>query len=464
MASFAHAGLSEEQVQALIQRVNELEQKVKILERNKEVKEEIDTEKSKTQPTVSIGVGGLQVRSGDSNFVMNVHGYAQADGRFYFGHKAPGTSDNFLLRRVRPIIEGTVWKDYNYRVMLDLPSGSYGSNSSNNVAILDDAYVNAHFWNEAQFQIGKYKLPVGLERLKSTAELGFIETGYATQLTPNYDVGAMVHNDVFTSRLGYAAGIFTGAADGASQDTGLGSGKDVVGRIFVQPFLNESNSVLQHLGFGVGGTYGTHTGNALPKFTSIGQQALFSYSTNLASAGPQYRIDPQAYYYYGPFGLNAEYILSAQKFANAAAGLPPNVRFKNAAWQLEGSYFLTGEENSFRYTSSQHLDPIRRFGVLDGTGWGALELLARIQQLKLDNKIFDADTLSGGTLKTPYGSSTSVTDEATSWGLGLNWYLNANIKLSLDYENTTFRQRFAVPGSVGYKPEHALFTQAQFSF
>ena len=42
------------------------------------------------------------------------------DGRFYGDG---GTAhDTFLLRRVRPIIEGTVFEKYDYRVMLDFGS------------------------------------------------------------------------------------------------------------------------------------------------------------------------------------------------------------------------------------------------------------------------------------------------------------------------------------------------------
>jgi len=86
------------------------------------------------------------------------------------------------------------------------------------VNILDDAYVNYQHFSQVQLQVGKYKSPVGLERLQSTADLFFVETGYATELTPNYDVGAMIHNDYFNTPVGYAIGIFDGAADNGSED------------------------------------------------------------------------------------------------------------------------------------------------------------------------------------------------------------------------------------------------------
>ncbi len=452
------APVSEEEVQALIKRVNELEQQVKILQRNREVDQETAAEKAKDTATISLGLNGLTARSSDSNFTMIAHGYVQADDRSYFGQKT--TPDTFLLRRVRPIVEGTVWDKFNYRLMLDLASGNVNSSTANNVNILDDAYVNARLWEQFQIQAGKYKSPVGLERLQSTADLFFVETGYATELTPNYDLGVMLHNDYFTNTLGYAVGIFDGAADNASQDADVDEGKDIVGRLFAQPFLNRDITPLKNFGFGVAGSYGTHNASGAPTaYKTPGQQTFFTY-TNVASSGAQYRLDPQAYYFWGPFGIMGEYVLSSQKFSSTktGAGIPPYQRFNNTAWQVEASYFLTGEENSFKATSLKHVIPWHRFAPGED-GWGAFEVVARVQQLSLDSNAFDRFGGAATTYATP-GSA----HEATSWGVGLNWYLNANLKLNLDYESTTFRGRTPAAGVATSAPEHVILSRVQFSF
>src|SRR5882724_7654361 len=184
-------------VPALIKRIDELEQKVKILERNRELDQDASAEKAKTTPTVSLGANGLIVRSGDSNFLMDIHGYAQADARYYLDHKT--VPDTFLLRRVRPIIEGTVYDKFDYRLMADLATGNGSGSSAGNNALL---------WPQLQVQVGKFKSPVGLERLQSTAELLFVETGFATQLTPNYDLGAAIHNTLWNTPINYSIGIF----------------------------------------------------------------------------------------------------------------------------------------------------------------------------------------------------------------------------------------------------------------
>ena len=63
--------------------VDELNQKVRVLERKAELESDAATEKAKTATSVSIGNTGFQVRAADSNFVLRLRGYIQADTRWY---------------------------------------------------------------------------------------------------------------------------------------------------------------------------------------------------------------------------------------------------------------------------------------------------------------------------------------------------------------------------------------------
>ena len=430
------------------QRIEALDQKVKILERQRELDQDSAAEAAKSVPTVSLGMNGLVVRSADTNFLMNLHGYVQADGRFYLNANNPA-NDTFLLRRVRPILEGTVFDRFDYRFMPDFGSGNVSSSTPGNNAMLDDAYLNARLWPDLQVQAGKFKSPVGLERLQSTAELLFIETGYATQLTPNYDLGVEVHNSLFNSPISYAIGVFNGAIDAGSSDADTADeGKDVAGRLFFQPFLRSDREYLNKLGFGVGGSIGHHDG-PLPTYKTPGQQTFFSYASNVSAAGEQYRVDPQLFYFWGPFGVIGEYILSSQEVRAASAN--QTARFNNTAWQVEASYFLTGDNNSFRSTSRNAFRPAQNFN-LGGGGWGAFEFVARVGQLSLDQAAFPA-----------YVTSSSA-HEATSWGIGLNWYLNSNIRFYLDYETTYFDGGTNKIRSVTAQDERVLLGRVQFSF
>jgi phosphate-selective porin OprO/OprP len=100
-------------------------------------------------------------------------------------------------------------------------------------------------------------------------------------------------------------------------------------------------------------------------------------------------------------------------------------RVDTEAWQLAVSYFLTGEEASFR-----GFEPKTRFSPSDGT-WGALEVVARLQSLSVGDAAFEGGADS-------FADPLTSARRADSWGVGLNWYLNENVKWLLDYEHTTF--------------------------
>jgi phosphate-selective porin OprO and OprP len=446
--------ISQEKLDALIKRIDELEQKVDALEQKPPAPLKAVTNASgsvelnpQVPPVVSLGSQGLVVRSEDSNFVFNLHGFMQADARFYFGDKT--VPDTFLLRRIRPIFEGTVYSIFDYRLQLDFAS-NVTSPGSNNDSFVTDAYINTRPLTNLQVQVGKMKPPVGLERDQTTANLQFVETGLPTQFTPNYDLGAMIHNGLFDHTVNYALGIYNGAADGGSDDIeSTDEGKEMVGRIFAQPFLRTDVLPLRGLGFGAGASYGYRSGPTRA-YTTQGQQTFFSYGNATSSvtySGEQYRIDPQGYYYWGPFGIYGEYVLDSQSLRSTSAAALTTERFNNTAWQVVGSYLVTGENNSFAPIMPQN--PV--VGIHD-SGWGALELVARIGQMTMDGNLF------------PLLASTTSAHEQTSWGVGANWHLNRNVKLQLDYESTTFRNGSSATGSATARPEHVILSRLQLNF
>jgi phosphate-selective porin OprO/OprP len=434
---------------ALTKKVEDLEQELRILKRQLELDKDASTEKSKTTPVVSLGAGGLNIRSADTNFVMKIRGYVQADARFYPDDAAKtSANDTFLLRRVRPIIEGTVWDKFDYRVMLDF--GSNVSLSSANDAFVQDAYVNARFLPEFQVQAGKFKEPISLERLQSGSNLLFVERAYTSQLAPNRDVGVQLQGDLFDARLNYAVGAFNGTADGGSGDfETFDDEKDLAARLFATPFKDSKVDALRGLGFGVAGGIGNQEGT-LRSFSSAGQQTMFSWNpanvgTNTVSVvadGEHWRLAPQAYYYLGPFGVFGEYIISNQKVRK---NNPSQFgRFQNRAWTVSASYFVTGEENSFKGVTPKH-----NFKPSEG-GWGALEIAARVQQLDVDDDIFPL-----------FANPATSATKATTWGGGVNWYLNKNFKINADYEHTEFEGGTSPLLAHG---EDVVLTRAQISF
>src|SRR5437773_2889021 len=70
-------------IKELRQQIEQLDQKVKVLERKRELEQEAATERTQTATSVSAGASGFTLRSADTNFVLKIRGYLQADARFY---------------------------------------------------------------------------------------------------------------------------------------------------------------------------------------------------------------------------------------------------------------------------------------------------------------------------------------------------------------------------------------------
>ena len=379
---------------------------------------------------VSLDRKGLFVQSADGDFQMKLRGYLQMDSRFYKDKDV--SDDTFLLRRVRPILEGTVFDYYDYRIMPDFTGGS---------ATLFDAYLDVHYWPEARLRIGKFKPPVGLERLQSPLNISFPELGLPTSLVPNRDIGIQLHGEVFDGALTYAVGIFNGVKDGGNGDLDDNDGKDFEARLFAHPFTGSEIDALKGLGFGLAGTYGGQEG-ALPAYKSIGQSQYFSYNKGAIADGSRSRISPQGYYYWGPFGLLGEYVLSSQEVA--LNGLKEE--FDNDAWQIQATYVLTGENASY-----DGVKPKKPFSLKDGT-WGSLEVAARYGQLEVDADVF----------RQGFADLAQSAAKAEAMEAGLNWYLNGNVQIKTSLAHIEYSGGGA--NGSDREDEDVIFTRFQIGF
>ena len=128
-----------------------------------------------------------------------------------------------------------------------------------------DAYFDIRFSPKFRIRSGKDKTPVGYELLIGDAFLLFPERSLASSLVPNRDVGVAAQGDL-SPKFYYAAGVFNGIGDGASSSTDVdtNNGKDLAGRIVVQPFRSTQtpSGALNGLGFQIGGSTGKQTGRA----------------------------------------------------------------------------------------------------------------------------------------------------------------------------------------------------------
>jgi phosphate-selective porin OprO/OprP len=441
-------------IKDLERRLEELDQKYKILERKLEISDEAAVEKSKTASALSIGANGFQFRSADTNFVLRIRGLFQGDARFYHDDGQP-RNDRFLLRRARPIIEGTLWKNIDFLLVPEFGGGSLttppppGGATVASGSILD-AYLNFKLFPELQLRVGKFKSPVGLEQLQSDSQAYFIERGLPSALTPNRDMGVMLHGDVLDGVINYGFGVFNGVGDNQnSSNIDFDDEKEVAARLFLHPFQKLGVEPLEGFGLGVAGSYGNQDGaGGLPAgngYATEAGQTFFTYGTagaNVIADGTHWRFSPQGYYYYRSFGLLGEYVISSQEVRRTDAAFSDTL--DHTAWQVVGGYVLTGEDAGYR-----GVNPKKPFSLTDNQ-WGAWEVTARYSELDIDDATF------------PRFASRSSATEAHAFGFGLNWYANRNLRTTVNYIHTEFKGGGA--GGVPSRDENAILSRVQLSF
>ncbi len=423
-------------------RIQALEQELAIVKRKLEVAEEIDDKNAKRTPIVGAGPDGFFLRSPDNkSYQLRFRGYLQADTRWFAEGDSAG-NDTFALRRVRPIFEGTVLDAIDFRIMPDFAGGS---------PTLFDALITVRYLPEAQLQIGKYKPPIGLERLQSATSLMFVERGLPTFLVPTRDLGIQVGSELREGLLSYAIGVFNGARDSGNADVNdidTNDPKDVAARVFTQPFLESNWEALRGLGVGFAVSYGDQN-QAAPSFRlAYDSGNFFNYlgATGglpaVTANGEHLRLAPQGTYYWGPFGLLWEYTWSRQRVQRGAAN---RATFGNQAWQVAMSYVLTGENASFK-----GVVPRANF-ALEGGGWGAFELAARYGQLLIDPDAFPF-----------YADPALAARDLDQWTLGANWYLNRWLKFVFNFENNTFDG--GAPAAGDRPTERVFLTRLQLNY
>jgi phosphate-selective porin OprO/OprP len=405
-------------LKALRDEIRALEQKILVLERKQEIKDEDAAAAAKTAPKVSITDKGFTLSSADNANSFKLRGLVQFDSRIFLDDNGI-LNNTFLLRRARLIAEGTFAKNYTFQIVPEFGGGSGTAASAFTVL---DANLGVTINKELQFKFGKFKEPVGLELLASDSWTFFNERSLVTNLVPNRDVGIQASGDLFNGTVNYSAGIFNGVADAASStNADFDNDKDVAGRLFVSPFRNDASSPVQGLSFGVAGTFGRQKGASgrTAGYKTDGQQTFFSYAANTIADGESWRVSPQFDYRNGSFGAIGEYVLSTVNVRPSATGA--KAELQNKAWQLSAGYVLTGEDSS-----ATGVVPKQNFDFANGT-WGAFEVAARFADLKIDDKAFPL-----------FASVATNADEASTFGLGLNWYLSKAVRVTFDYYQTNF--------------------------
>lgn len=412
----------------LAQRLDEIDQRSRIVDRKLELIEEAAIAKKKEAPTFYADDKGFGLSSADKAFDLKIKALLQIDGRRFFdADPALQDKDTFLPRRVRPTLEGTLLGLVDYRITPDFGNGQ---------TQLLDAYLDAHPAPWLRLRVGKMKPPIGLERLQADQNVALPERALDANLTSQRDVGVQLWGEIANAALRYEIGIYNGDPDNTVLDLDNNHAKTYIGRIFVRPFQLGGLGWLGDLGVGFAGETGNEKGSAavtngaasntwLPTFRSAGQNTIFSYlssttDTNLTvfAFKRHTRLNPELYYYNGPLGVLFDFVHEYQEVQKGAelGSVNNDSAHVTASWVIGGT-------NTF--------DGVKPFKVAE---WatkqvGAVEIAARWGWLNVDNAAFQGTTLAN--------PATSVS-AAQEWDVGVNWWLNRNIRATGAWMQTSF--------------------------
>ena len=481
-----------DELEKLRQLVQELDQKVKILDRKGELAEEAAAEKKKVTPIVQTE-DGFGFKSADGKNEIKLQGRVQADYHA-FGKNDAQNADTFDLRRAYLTLAGKVYKDYDFKVtgnFADQVADASGAKTTK--TILDEAYIGINWWKQAKFRVGQFQMPFGLETSTSDLFNDFTERSVVNALTPFKERGAMVHGNPIDG-VYYGLAASTGRGKNADNTDTNNDSPEVVGRgvANLAKLFNIDNSVV-HVGgsfshgyisnnqvtnsntltansFLVGqGTASSKTeGNGLTFFTPQGITG-----GTAATEIERTRLGAETAVAYGPVKLQGEYINTNYsgnaKINNpdATFGALTNFDSNIKAWYVSANWLVTGESYADSYLAENgtwgRIKPKNNVDFANGK-LGAVVLGLRYSDY--DASDFGARTVGG--VATATGSTTTPTG-AHAWTGGLTWILNPNTRLAVNYVDTTFtggKVKFTdASGNTQYTDgEKAITLRGQFDF
>jgi phosphate-selective porin OprO/OprP len=403
------------------------------------------------------------VRSGDGRFSMSFRVRLQVD-QANFMQDSPTTlmvnapaavrdlSSGALVRRAYFGVEGKAFSDFWYEFRLN-GGGSNGSAGTGVTGSEGDPLVNIA--RVAYTGIDHFMVNVGViepafmfEGTTSSAQLPFLER-------PEID---NIAADVFgagDSRRGIEVrfqkdsalmpgdnlvlnAAFTGAKTGSGAGHGPGGDEQtqLLGRASYR-FWNDgpSNAAIGFSGADVlspgstAGAYNTLNFQDRPQIRVDGSR-LISTGGILAKSAFMYAFDA---------GVNYNNFFLGGEYANFDVRRRPTTGLDNAdtpnfsGWYIEGSWVLTGEPKTYNVSATNN--EVGGFGApkvatpfsWSGDSWGAWELVARYSKTDLNWNGTDAP----GSLYPTFQGGINGGEERIV-ALGVNWYLNNNVKLQLN--------------------------------
>lgn len=411
---------------------------------------------------------GIHFASKDGNFTAGINGRLQVDSQAnlnqslasnYLSTAAAGAPPNELgmptelddgttLRRARLGVEGTFFKNTDYKFEYDFTRGN-GLNAGG----ITDAYIRHNFSKAFSVKVGSFKEPFSLEEATSNRYLTFIERNmavntfvdnlntYKVGFGANYaaerwQIGTSLQTEGVGGYNAYGNNSLTGSTgsaintnggvnrNGGGGDTGWEANIRVTGLPWMESktkflhvgasgsYININNNYKGDGSYNNGGIIFANGIGANVDRTSIlntGNLTAGNIKSGTAlQAQHMTRFGAESALVYGPFSVQGEYIL-----ADVSGQGYNQQEFMNGYYGYM-SYFLTGESRNYKPKTAawDRIKPTHNFDMHGG--WGAWELAVGYDYMDLNK-----GAIKGG--------------RASTAKFGLNWYLNSHLRIMANY-------------------------------
>lgn len=396
---------------------------------------------------------GIRWESADKKNSIGLSGRLQLDYR-NFGGDDRLVANTFDVRRAYLGVGGKFWDYYSFDV-----TGDFAQTSSPQ---LDVAWLNVAWWKPVQFRFGQFKMPMSLEELGSSRFIDFQERSLMNAFVPGKERGIMIHGEPATG-LFYGVALSTGQGKNNNEtDTRIDS-NDIIGRVGVNiaEMVGQKNAV-----YHVAAAYSTGevpSNLALAARTEARGLTFFNASSSGTPAVNAFTGNDlertrqllEASVAIGPVKFQSE-ILRANYEGSSSAGVDFDRDID--VWYAQALWLITGEHYADSYRSGTYgrIRPKNNFSPKGG-GWGAWELGLRYTS-------FDAsDFRSNNPAGTGVLNSSSLTNEARAYTLGLKWLPTPNTRFMLNLIKTDFETPVTANGATTDE-EKAVTFRAQFDF
>jgi phosphate-selective porin OprO/OprP len=387
---------------------------------------------------------GLRFKTKDGNFEGRIGGRFLLHYRAIFDRPQEANAapirdlpNTFFVRQARFETEGTILKDWGYKVQLDFPSGAINQSNlgaaSASSGTLRDAFVEWKRMKELQIRFGQFFEPLSQEDTSSTRFIDFAERSVINRLLPGREIGIQVAGSLMDSELSYAVMLCNGNAllnDQGRAVIDLNDQKEVAALLRYSPFMHSGGDFLKGLRLGMAASYGAVDNVPTGNFDLISTELSVMYAeatgAGLFFDGFRGRLNPQISWPIGPFCFRGEYLYRTDALSTTAG----RDAQREKAWYAYVTYILTGEDKN----------PENR--IVPKGDWGAVELGFRVSQLRI------VDGFESGVFPAVAGNAERV----TAFTFGANWWVTRNVRFTLDI----IREKYSDPVQFDTRRESML--------